>query len=71
MKLGYNWASGFGGDALNLQNMRDQGKRLKNDLDLLYSQVCMKSFGKLSIPIVKPKSLKLSMKSYIPASSYI
>ena len=62
IKYGYNGPSDFRGDALNLQNMRNLSQRSKNDLDLLYSQIFMNSFRKLSIPIFKSKSSKLSLK---------
>ena len=40
MKFGYNWLSDFR-DVQNCQNMRVLVQKSKNDLHLLYSQICM------------------------------
>ena len=55
----------------NCQNMRVLGQMSKNDLDLLYSQIFMYSLRWLYIPIFRPKSSKLSIKSYVLAFSHI
>ena len=55
----------------NCQNLRFLGQRSKNDLDLLYWQIFMYSLRWLYIPIFRPKSSKLSMKSHVLAFSDI
>ena len=55
----------------NCQNLRFLGQRSKNDLDLLYSHIFMYSLRWLYIPIFRPKSSKLTMKSHVLAFSHI
>ena len=64
MEYGYNWHTGFWGDALNLQNKRDLGESLRNDFDLLYSQLLMYFWATVYTKNFRTKFLKLTMKSY-------
>ena len=71
IKSGYNWLGRYRGDAWNCLTTRVLDQKSKNDLDLLYSQIFINSFGKLSIPILSQHLKTICMKSSVPAFAYI
>ena len=70
MKLGYNRPNGFFGRYLKL-SYESPGLKAKTDLDLLYSKTFMCSLKQLYLSLFRPKSSKLSIKSYALAVFHI
>ena len=59
------WSSGFWGNVWNLNTKRVLGQRPNNDLGILFSQIMYSCIKTNLITIFRPKSSKLSMKSYV------
>ena len=56
---------------MNLSKYDSHWSKVKNNHDLLYSQIFMHWFSRLYLPNFSPKSFELSMNSHVLALSQI